>query len=177
MNRLASWIALISTSCLLLGGCGRPRAITPSDRNLLLLHERIAVGSTPADVRKAFPSVGAPRTEAGRTELKTDVELMGTLAVAEFNFQSDSLYGVFFHPERLPPRRGDALFDSLVAFYSARYGQASVADGADDPYFVKSRQWRGEGFEVVVTNSIEGDMRQLGWGYQVPINLRGGREE
>ena len=174
MNRLVSWTGLIFTLCLLLGGCGRQQTFTPSDRNLLLLQERIPIGSTPADVRKAFPSVREPRPEAGGTEMKTNVALMGTLAATKFNFQGDSLYGVFFHLEKLPAGRGDALFDSLVAFYSAHYGQAKVGDGADDPYFVKSRTWQGQGFEVGVSNAIEGNLRQLGWGYQV-TNLRAKR--
>lgn len=164
---------ILFLSVSLAAGCARRETISNSDRNLLLLNEQLPLGSMPADVRKAMASVEGQRSEGigSLTEMKTSVSVLGTRATVEFNFKSDSLYGVYFHPEKLPSPRGDALFDSLVAFYSARFGQARVSDGADDPYFVKYRSWQGQGFEVGVTNAIEGDMRQLGWGYQAPSNL------
>lgn len=118
--------------------------------------------------------MGQQRPEGGDpalSDMRTSVDGFGTRVRVEFNFMGDSLYAVSCNPEKLPSTKGDALFDRLVAFYSAKFGQAQVDDGQDDPYFVKSRDWQGPLCEIGVTNSIEGDMRQLGWGYQVPTNL------
>ena len=146
---------------------GGPLLATMTDDQKLLLLEQIPIGATPTDVIKVVPELGDRRPEGrGLTDALAEVRVLGYGTRVEFNFASDSLYGVYFGPLELASAIGDSLFDRLTNFYTQRLGVPQVEDAQDSPYFVKSRNWRTRSAEIGVTNSLVGDKRELSWGYQ-----------
>jgi hypothetical protein len=157
----------------------RLRLSQMTDDQKLLLFEHVPLGATLSEVRDAMPDLGDQRMEGlaggGLTDAGAELEVVGCRTRVEFNFRHDTLYSVSFGPLNLPADSGDALFDRLSAFYSRRFGTPLVADGQDSPYFVRSRSWPAPWGEVGVINSLAGDRRLLGWGYQPTLNTRSSR--
>jgi len=141
-----------------------------TDDQKLLLFEHVPLGAALSEVKDAVPDLGNQRLEGlpggELTDAGAEVEVIGFRTRVEFNFRRDTLYSVSFGPLDLPADSGDAVFDRLSAFYSRRFGTPLVEDGQDTPYFVRSRSWRASWGEVGVINSLAGDRRILGWGYQ-----------
>jgi hypothetical protein len=171
LNRILPYLTALLV--LTAAGCG-PNS-TAKDENMLQLYRTIPLGATPAQVIRAFPSAGPLLPEAGGSEIRGQASVIGLRADVEFNFQGDSLYGVSFNAPTLSAQRGDALFDRLVKFYSARFGKAEVSDGQDDPYYVRYRSWNAGNCEVGVVMSLDGGSRHLGWGYQEFTNMKRSR--
>lgn len=147
-----------------------------TDDQKLQLYEQVPLGVTLAEVKAVAPTLGRQRLEGipgqGLTGADAVVDLLGLRTRVEFNFHRDTLYSVWFGPLDLPADSGDELFARLSEFYSHRLGTPRTEDGQDSPYPVRSRSWPTPRGEIGLSNSLAGDRRLLGWGYQPASDTR-----
>lgn len=133
----------------------------------LLLVRCIPIGAGKGDVERFVPGFETS-PYAGSSILSeggTQVAVLGHRIALRFSFTADSLYAMGYNVD-LSVAEGDSLFDAVVAFYSRHYGPPRITDGQDSPYFVKSRTWCTEEYEVVAHCSLADDRRLVGWGFQ-----------
>jgi len=145
-----------------------PAIVDMNEKSRLLMVQCIPIGSTPDEVGKFVPGFGVGGPYAGDPTLtvgSTPLEVLGQKTRLQFDFKSDSLYAMWYGLD-LTAAHGDSLFAELVRFYCKQFGSARIGDGQDAEYYVRNRRWCTAQYEVVVSCSLAGDRRFLGWGFQ-----------
>ena len=133
-----------------------------SDSTKVFLVDVVPIGADTSVLLSIAPGVveGEGGSWVGRTQL------FGVPAGFQASTLGGRIYSLGFQLLDVSAETGDSLHVVIEGMYSQRWGPAHVGDGQDSPYYVMSRSWCPGGLGVAVTNSLVGDRRNLGLGFQ-----------
>ena len=140
---------------------------------VLLLIDRVPLGSSYDQVKAVFPEIGKLRSEPGGwgfgswglTEAVVESKALGRPAKLEFNFKSGRLYGYFTCLERLDLGTANQTYEQIKKYYTHRFGAAYEEHEKGFDYAAVSSYWYTKVFDLNLVNNIHENIRSdLCWG-------------
>ncbi|HSZ25080.1 MAG TPA: hypothetical protein VK766_05155 [Cytophagaceae bacterium] len=123
--------------------------LTKDDISILELLQKIEMGFSFNEVKAKYPSVKGIRPEekkddlaiAGLTESVCKQSLFGGEAIAEFNFNNDSLYSFFFTYSEKNTDKSEQVFNAIKTYYSNRLGEAQPERVEEENHYSQNFVW------------------------------------
>lgn len=179
-RRLAPLAATSALILVVLFGCKRGDGTDglrldtlSSDRDKLLLIQKLPLGLTYHEAKQRLPSLGLLKPEGGMEPGDTGLEeawgemmVLNRKASLECNFNAGRLYSYYFSVESLDDAGARSLYRELQRFYTMQYGNYHEEHENDEGRLMSSSLWSSDSFGIVATLSGSDGEFEVSWGFQ-----------
>jgi len=179
-KRLAPLAATSALILVILFGCKKGEGTDglrldtlSSDRDKLLLIQKLPLGLTYDEVKQRLPSMGALKPEGGMEPGNSGLEeawdemiVLNRKASLECNFNTGRLYSYCFSVEKLQDPDARAFYRELQRFYTMQFGNYHEEHQNEEGRLLSSSLWSSDSFGIVATLSGSDEEFRVSWGFQ-----------